>query len=37
MLVAAGLRVAAITEQRRTLEQVVLDVTGAGSDRVDAS
>ncbi len=36
-LVAAGLRVAAITEQRRTLEQVVLDVTGAGSDRVDAS
>ncbi|MFI9386824.1 ABC transporter ATP-binding protein [Kutzneria sp. NPDC052558] len=37
MLVAAGLRVAAITEQRRTLEQVVLEVTGAGSDRVDAS
>jgi ABC-type multidrug transport system ATPase subunit len=36
-LVAAGLRVAAITEQRRTLEQVVLEVTGAGSDRVDAS
>jgi ABC-2 type transport system ATP-binding protein len=37
MLVEAGLRVASITEQRRTLEQVVLDVTGAGSDRVDAS
>lgn len=37
MLVTAGLRVASITEQRRTLEQVVLDVTGAGSDRVDAS
>ncbi|QUQ63400.1 ABC transporter ATP-binding protein [Kutzneria sp. CA-103260] len=36
-LVAAGLRVAAITEQRRTLEQVVLEVTGAGSDRVDAA
>jgi ABC-2 type transport system ATP-binding protein len=36
MLVAAGLRVASITEQRRTLEQVVLEVTGAGSDRVDA-
>jgi len=35
-LVAAGLRVSAITEQRRTLEQVVLEVTGAGSDRVDA-
>jgi ABC-2 type transport system ATP-binding protein len=37
MLVEAGLRVASITEQRRTLEQVVLEVTGAGSDRVDAS
>jgi ABC-type multidrug transport system ATPase subunit len=36
-LVNAGLRIASITEQRRTLEQVVLDVTGAGSDRVDAS
>jgi ABC-2 type transport system ATP-binding protein len=35
-LVGAGLRIASITEQRRTLEQVVLDVTGAGSDRVDA-
>ncbi|MFC0429773.1 ABC transporter ATP-binding protein [Kutzneria buriramensis] len=35
-LVAAGLRIASITEQRRTLEQVVLEVTGAGSDRVDA-
>ena len=36
-LVAAGLRVASIASQRRTLEQVVLEVTGAGSDRVDAS
>ena len=36
LLVEAGLRVASITEQRRTLEQVVLEVTGAGSDRVDA-
>ena len=37
MLVGAGLRIASITEQRRTLEQVVLEVTGDGSDRVDAS
>ena len=37
MLVGAGLRVASITEQRRTLEQVVLEVTGDGSDRVAAS
>ncbi|MFC0542325.1 ABC transporter ATP-binding protein [Kutzneria chonburiensis] len=36
-LVAAGLRVASIAPQRRTLEQVVLEVTGTGSDRVDAS
>jgi ABC-type multidrug transport system ATPase subunit len=36
-LVTAGLRVASIAPQRRTLEQVVLEVTGAGSDRVDAS
>jgi ABC-2 type transport system ATP-binding protein len=34
-LVGAGLRVAAITEEHRTLEDVVLSVTGAGSDRVD--
>jgi ABC-2 type transport system ATP-binding protein len=33
-LVAGGVRVREIAEQRRTLEQVVLDVTGDGSDRV---
>lgn len=32
-LVAAGVRVHAIDTQRRTLEQVVLEVTGPGSDR----
>ena len=32
-LVAAGVRVRALTEQRRTLEDIVLDVTGAGSDQ----
>ena len=36
MLVGAGLRVSSIREQRRTLEEVVLDVTSSGSDRVDA-
>jgi ABC-type multidrug transport system ATPase subunit len=36
-LVAAGVRVAEIRPQRRELEQVVLAVTGSGSDRVDAS
>jgi ABC-type multidrug transport system ATPase subunit len=34
-LVAAGIPVAELVAQRRTLEQVVLDVTGTGSDRVD--
>jgi ABC-type multidrug transport system ATPase subunit len=33
-LVAAGVRVREIAVQRRSLEQVVLDVTGDGSDRV---
>ncbi|WP_432824230.1 ABC transporter ATP-binding protein [Dactylosporangium sp. CA-092794] len=33
-LVRAGLRVAEIATERRTLEQVVLERTGAGSDRV---
>ena len=33
-LVGAGVRVAEIVAERRTLEQVVLDVTSAGSDRV---
>jgi ABC-type multidrug transport system ATPase subunit len=36
-LVADGVRVAAIGAERRTLEDIVLDVTGAGSDRVDGS
>ncbi len=35
-LVRAGVRVTAIAEERRTLERVVLEVTGLGSDRVDA-
>jgi len=35
-LVAAGLRVAALTPHARTLEDVVLEVTGTGSDHVDA-
>jgi ABC-2 type transport system ATP-binding protein len=34
-LVRAGIRVSAIGEQRRTLEEVVLDVTGHGSDRLE--
>jgi ABC-2 type transport system ATP-binding protein len=34
-LVREGVRVSAIGEQRRTLEEVVLDVTGHGSDRVE--
>ena len=34
-LVAAGLRVAELRAERRTLEDVVLDVTTAGSDRID--
>jgi ABC-2 type transport system ATP-binding protein len=35
-LVAYGVRVAELTPQRRTLEQVVLELTGPGSDRVAA-
>ena len=34
-LVAAGLRVAEIGAERRTLEQVVLRATGAGTDRME--
>jgi ABC-type multidrug transport system ATPase subunit len=34
-LVAAGIRVTELAAQRRTLEQVVLGLTGSGSDRVD--
>jgi ABC-2 type transport system ATP-binding protein len=34
-LVAFGVRVAELTPQRRSLEQVVLELTGPGSDRVD--
>jgi ABC-2 type transport system ATP-binding protein len=34
-LVRDGVRVASIGEQRRTLEDVVLDVTGHGSDRLE--
>jgi ABC-type multidrug transport system ATPase subunit len=34
LLVSHGVRVSAIAEQRRSLEQVVLDVTGHGSDRI---
>jgi ABC-type multidrug transport system ATPase subunit len=34
-LVRDGVRVAAIGAERRTLEEIVLEVTGAGSDRVD--
>jgi ABC-2 type transport system ATP-binding protein len=34
-LVGAGVRVREIGVQRRTLEQVVLDVTGHGTDRMD--
>jgi ABC-type multidrug transport system ATPase subunit len=35
LLVADGVRVAEIAPERRGLEQIVLEVTGAGSDRVD--
>jgi ABC-2 type transport system ATP-binding protein len=35
LLVQGGVRVAAINPERRSLEQVVLDVTGSGSDRFD--
>ena len=34
-LVAAGVRVTALSAQRRSLEQVVFELTGAGSDRVE--
>jgi ABC-2 type transport system ATP-binding protein len=34
LLVGEGVRVSALSEQRRTLEEVVLDVTGDGSDRL---
>ncbi|MEO6086734.1 MAG: hypothetical protein ABIQ18_26830 [Umezawaea sp.] len=34
-LVGQGLRVAAIEAERRTLEQVVLESTGASGDRID--
>ncbi|WP_240157712.1 ABC transporter ATP-binding protein [Pseudonocardia broussonetiae] len=33
-LVAAGVAVAGLSEQRRSLEQVVLELTGSGSDRI---
>jgi ABC-type multidrug transport system ATPase subunit len=36
LLVSGGIRVSEITVERRSLEQVVLDVTSSGSDRVDA-
>jgi ABC-type multidrug transport system ATPase subunit len=36
-LVRAGLRVSAIGPHRRTLEEIVLSVTGAGSDQVGGS
>jgi ABC-type multidrug transport system ATPase subunit len=35
-LVGAGVRVSGLTVERRTLEQVVLGLTGHGTDRVDA-
>ena len=35
LLVRADIRVTEIVAERRTLEQVVLDVTGSGADRVD--
>lgn len=35
LLVGAGVPVDALDRERRTLEEIVLDVTGAGSDRVD--
>lgn len=34
-LVSAGVRVSSIVTEHRTLEQVVLDVTSAGTDRID--
>jgi ABC-2 type transport system ATP-binding protein len=35
-LVAAGVRVTELAAQRQSLEQVVLALTGSGSDRLDA-
>ena len=35
-LVSAGLRITSLSPERQTLEQVVLDVTGPGSDRIDS-
>jgi ABC-2 type transport system ATP-binding protein len=37
LLVGAGVRVTSIHAEQRTLEQVVLDVTGPGSDRFGAA
>ena len=34
-LIAAGIRVAELVAERRSLEQVVLGLTGNGTDRVD--
>ena len=36
-LVAAGVRVAELVPERRSLEQVVLELTGHGADRMDTS
>jgi ABC-2 type transport system ATP-binding protein len=36
LLVAAGVRVVELAAQRRSLEQVVLERTGSGADRIDA-
>ena len=35
-LVTAGLRVSEIAPERRSLEELMLSVTGSGSDRIDA-
>jgi ABC-2 type transport system ATP-binding protein len=37
LLVRADVRITEIMAERRTLEQVVLDVTGSGADRVDSA
>jgi ABC-type multidrug transport system ATPase subunit len=37
LLVKDGIRVTAMTEQRRSLEEIVLAITGAGSDQVDGA
>jgi ABC-2 type transport system ATP-binding protein len=36
-LVAAGLRITEIQSERRSLEDIVLDLTGPGADRIDRS